>query len=99
MIFISANKAIDTMVKIMPEGKSKAKVVFLLNDSTFLYIYNIKTTTTSQFTDPRLFYDKNFQANTSVVVEVQIYPQNFMPKRSVEYICRYLFKQVGIYSI
>ena len=45
-----ANKTfIDPIVKIMPEDKSKAKMVSFLNDSTFPFTYDIKTTRLGQF--------------------------------------------------
>lgn len=37
--------------------------------------------------------------DSNVAIEVQIYSRNFKSKKSDEYICRYLFKLVGIYKI
>ena len=100
VVSIFANKAfIDLIVRIMPEGKSQAKVVSLLNNDTFTFMYDIRITTPGPFSDPRLFHPDNFEADTSVAVEVQIYAQNFKPKRSNEYTCRYPFKLIEIYKI
>ena len=57
----------------MPEGESKAKVVFFLNDDTFPFMYNMNITTPGPFSDPELFHLNNFKANTSVAVKVQIH--------------------------
>ena len=61
VLFISANKAFfDLILRIMPEDKYKAKVVFLFNSSTFLFMYDIKSTILDQFSNTRLFYINNF---------------------------------------
>lgn len=66
-----ANKAfINSIIRIMPEDESKVKVVFLLNNGIFSFTYNIKTTIPGQFPNPRLFYNDNFQADTSMAVEI-----------------------------
>lgn len=41
----------------MPNNKFKAKVVFLFNNNTFSFIYNIKI---NQFPNLKLFYINNF---------------------------------------
>lgn len=100
ILSILINKAlIDSIVQIMSKDESKVKMVFFLNDSTFLFTYNMKTTISSQFPNPRLFYINNFQADISMAIEIQIYFQNFKPKNLDKYTCEYLFKLVNIQKI
>lgn len=95
-----ANKAfINPMIKIMANGKSKAKVVSFFNIDTFSFIYDVRTTIPGQFSNRKLFYVDNFQANTSVVMEVQISSRNLKSKRFDEFTHGYSFKLVRIYKI
>lgn len=54
----------------MLKDLSKAKVIFLLNNSIFLFTYNVKTIILGQFSDSKLLYANNFQAKTSVIIEI-----------------------------
>lgn len=66
-----ANKIfIYLIIKIMPKDKFKAKIVFFLNNITFLFKYNMRITILDQFLNLKLFYINNFQVNTSIIVEV-----------------------------
>lgn len=83
---MSINKTFtDSIIKIMTKDESKVKMVFFLNDGTFPFMYDVNTTIPSQFPDPGLFYVNNFQTNTSVAVEIQIYSRNFKSKKLDKY--------------
>lgn len=57
----------------MLKNEFKAKVIFFFYDSTFLFIYNIKITILNEFFDLELFYIDNFEADISMVIEIQTY--------------------------
>lgn len=71
VLSILTNKTmINFIVKILPKGEFIVKIVFFLNDDTFSFTYNIKTTISSQFINLKLFYIDNFQTNINMVVEI-----------------------------
>lgn len=60
ILSMSPNKAfIDPIIKIITKGKSKAKMVSFLNDGTFLFTYDVKTTIPSQFPNLKCFHVNN----------------------------------------
>ncbi len=64
------NDFVNSMVRIIPDDKSKANIDFLLCDGTYPFTYNIKTTEPEQFPDSEIFHVNNFQVCISVAVEV-----------------------------
>lgn len=63
---------VDTLVKIMPNDKYKTRVEGLLCDKTYFFMYDVKTTKPSKFSNPEIFHVDNFQISTSVTMEVQL---------------------------
>lgn len=87
------------MINIIPEYNKKAIVVFVFKNNIFLFIYNMRKTTFDEFLDPNYFNISNFRLNTKVVIEMQVYLQNFKPKdKSSQANQKYLFKLVDIYK-
>ncbi len=90
---------VDSFVRIMPDNECKANVDFLLCDSTYPFMYDVKTTKLGQFSDPEMFHVDNFQVCTSVAMEVRVEFWNFKPKGVNEVTYGYSFKPVGFYRI
>ena len=63
---------INSLVRIMPDDECKIKVDSLLCNSTYPFMYDVKTTEPGQFSDLGMFHIDNFQVSTSVAVEVRV---------------------------
>lgn len=100
--YISLSTKLDfvkSMIDIMPEDDSKAAMVTIFKNSTFLFLYDIRKTTLSEFWDLCYFDVKNFRPDTKVGVEMQIYSQNFKPKRRNKGSQSYSFKLMSMYKL
>lgn len=85
-----------------PENDNKITMVTVFKDNTFLFVYDIKNTTLNEFSDLSHFDISNFWPNIKILVEMQIYLQNFKTKRenkNSQVNQKYLFKLVDIYKL
>lgn len=73
------------MISILPENNRKIAVVIVFENSTFIFLYNVRKTTLNEFPDLSYFNMRNFQPNTTVVIKMQIYLQKFKPKKRDKY--------------
>lgn len=95
---------VNSMIDIMPNDESKAKVVHVFKDSTFPFAYDVKDTTPGEFPDPGHVDVKKFRPDTKVAVEVQVHAQNFKSRGGDKGIQNqgnlgYSFRRVGIYKL
>lgn len=65
-------KFLNALVKIISDNKYKTQVKGLLCNGTYPFIYDVKTTKLDKFPDPKVFYLKNFQIGTSVIIEMHL---------------------------
>lgn len=64
----------------MPDDDSKAKVLSVYVDNTFLFIYDVRTTNPGEFSDPGLCNVAKYRPETKVAVELQVHSRNFKAK-------------------
>lgn len=79
-------------------SKAKAKALSVYKDSSFFFIYDVKTINSGNFPNSNV-YDKNiFRPKTTVAIELQIYFCNFKIKKQ-ERNLRYFFKLIELYKL
>lgn len=71
---------VEFIINIISKNNNKAEVVSLFKDNTFLFIYNIRKTMSGESSDSSYFDVTNFWSNIKIIIEIQIYLQNFKPK-------------------
>lgn len=101
VIFVSANSEfVYSRINHMLENnnKAKVKVLFVYKNSTFFFIYDIKTTNSGKFPNPDVCDMSIFWLKTKVAVELQIYSRNFKI-RGQERNLRYFFKLIRLYKL
>lgn len=64
---------VNSMINIMTENNSKLAVITILEDITFLFLYNIRNTMLDKFPDLSHFNVSNFRSNTKIAVKMQVY--------------------------
>lgn len=84
ILFVLANKKfMDFKVKIMLKNEFKAKMIFFLHDSIFLFTYNMKIIILNQFSNLGFFDINNFQADINVVIKYKFYPRILSQKNQM----------------
>lgn len=74
---LAKKEFIDPIIRIMLGSKCKTKIIYLFNDKTYLFMYDMREIIPGQFSNLGNFSIKNFQVRTSIAVEVEINFQNF----------------------
>ena len=80
VISVSANpEFVHSRINLMSEddSKAKAKALSVYEDSTFPFIYDVRTTDPGEFPDPGVSNVNTFRPETKVTVELQIHSRNF----------------------
>lgn len=101
IIFVLVNpEFVHSKINFMPENnsKAKAKILSIYKNSTFFFIYNMRTTDLAKFFNPSLCDINKFWPKTKVTVKLQIYSYNFKIKRQ-ERNLGYYFKLIGFYKL
>ena len=101
VISVSANpEFVHSRINFMSEddNKAKAKALSVYEDSTFLFIYDVRTTDPGKFPDPGVCDVSTFWPETKVAVELQIHSRNFKT-RGQERNLGYSFKLIGLYKL
>lgn len=73
VIFVSANpQFVHSRINLMPEdnSKAKAKTLAVYKDSTFPFLYDVRTTDPGKFPNPSFCDVSNFWPKTKVAVEL-----------------------------
>lgn len=70
----------------------------MYKDNIFLFIYDVKNTTSGKFLDPGLYDMNNFWPKIKVAIKLQVYSCNFKIKGKEKNI-KYFFKLIGLYKL
>ena len=100
VIFVSAKPDfVESMINIMQDDSNKAAVMTILEDKTFLFVYDVRNTAPGKFPDPSQFDVSGFRQDNNVAVEMQIYFRKFKSKCGNGPGQGYSFRLVGIYKL
>lgn len=90
---------VEGMIDIMPNGNDKETVTSILEDKTFPFAYDVRTTPQGEFPDSGRIDIKAFKQDSKVAVEMQIHSRNFKTKATDGTGLGYLFRLVGVYKL
>ena len=86
---------VEGMIDIMPNGNDKETVTSILEDKTFPFAYDVRTTPQGEFPDSGRIDIKAFKQDSKVAVEMQIHSRNFKTKATDGTGLGYLFSARG----